>query len=484
MNQKKTKKLQNVLHNTNVLYNTYDDHNNKTNNTNNSKTGKRVNTFPELNKELSAYIIYILKKYSSYDNPLSSKEIYDYIQKELGELFKNETVEYNTTAVTIRTNLDNLYELSDPYSGSSPYKDLFIQLYGGILIQFYKDPESTRTHPRYIEANEYTDIYEDTDESEIDGNGTSSNGLSGKKSNKKKYYYFKSIFTEEDFLIMESSIETNPYMSANDSRKLMDKLYNTISNDIVLNSYKNLKSFNQHIPDNSANLLNNISILIKHIRDNHQIEINYGKYAFNRTTKKPELVSKKNKANWQRIDPIAIIQANGFYYLVAHTDKSKDETDVISYRVDRIIDIDVHRDLLTNKPLTIDKKIIEYRSSFSAIDYLKSHPVMYAGDKTDIRMLVMESKDFPVINSLIDTFGTDINIYSLKESETLKYFNKTIAELEDKGEHWYMVHLNHSSNGTVLWAKQHIEHARIISPKETVDALINAVTSGLKLYEM
>ncbi len=480
MNQSDKKKLQKVLHNT------YDNPDNKTNNTDNNKTGKRVNTFPELNKELSAYIIYILKKYSSYDNPLSSKEIYDYIQKELGELFKNETIEYNTTAVTIRTNLDNLYELSDPYNNSSPYKDLFIQLYGGILIQFYKDPESTRAHPRYIEASEYMNIYEDTIESELDESISSHDGFSGKKSNKKKYYYFKSIFTEEDFLIMESSIETNPYLSTNDSRKLMDKLYNTISNDIVLNSYKNLKtlkSFNQHMPDSSANLLNNISILMQHIKTNHQIEINYGKYAFNKNTRKPELVSKKSKANWQRIDPVAIIQANGFYYLIAHTDKSKNETDVISYRVDRIIDIDVHRDLLTNKPLTVDKKIVEYRNGFSAIDYLKSHPVMYAGDKTDIRMLVMESKDFPVINSLIDTFGTDINIYSLKESETLKYFNKTISELEDKGEHWYMVHLNHSSNGTVLWAKQHIEHARIVSPKETVDALINAVTRGLKLYE-
>ena len=455
------------------------------------KIGKQKSTFKELNKVLADYIIYILKKHSSYEHPLSPKDILKYIRKDIDTLF-NGAEKYNTTAVTIRNNLNSLYELSNPYGDelNNPYKELFTQLYGGVLIKFYKDPASTRNNVKYIECNEYMDKYGDYEDTEniTDSESYYETNEHDSKSNRNTYYYFQSMFTPEEFIIMESCIETNPYLSTDDNRKLAYKLNNVISNDITLNHENKLNALNtfrQRVSNDSARLLKNISLLIQHINANHQIEINYGKYIFNNATRHPELVSKKEHANWQRIDPISVIQANGFYYLIAHTDKSSTADDVISYRVDRIIDIDAHKDAITGKILTInDKDIISYRNSFSAIDYLKTHPVMYSGDKTDIRMLIKETKAFPAINSLIDTFGNNINLYELKDSETRKYLNKTKAELEQKGEHWYMVHLNHSINGTVLWSKQHIENARIISPDTAVKKIVDTVTAGLALYNL
>lgn len=449
------------------------------------RVGKRPSNLPMISKELSAYIIYILKKYSSYDHPLSKSDLLKKITSEPMKLFANETEELNICAATILNHLDSLYELSAPfdYNSYNPGRELMLQLYGGVIMKFFKDEEnSTRAKPKFIQCHEaMLNEYEELDESDEDYE----ENADIRKSNKKTYYYFKSIFTEEELLIMESCIETNPYLSTNDNRKLIDKLHAILPNDIIAGYDKDLNkssSFNQHISDTSAKLLGNITTLTQYIRADYQIEINYGKYIFNNKFKQPELKSKKGINNWQRIDPVAIIQANGFYYLIAHTDKSKSADDVIAYRIDRIIDINAHTDPVSGKLLTIKKDIIAYKEKFSAIDYLKTHPVMYAGDKTDIRLLVKDSKEFPVINSLIDTFGTDIRLYPLSEAEAQNYLKSSLSELEDKGERWYTVHLNHSIDGTILWAKQHIESARILSPDKAADELIKAVTAGLELY--
>lgn len=107
---------------------------------------------------------------------------------------------------------------------------------------------------------------------------------------------------------------------------------------------------------------------------------------------------------------------------------------------------------------------------------------MYSGDKTDIHLLVMEDKTFNPINALLDTFGQTIMIHPVTDEISIKYLHSTLSELSAKGECWYSVHLNHSISGTVLWAKQHIEHVLLISPQEIVDLLITSVQTGLNRY--
>lgn len=432
--------------------------------------GKKSSSFKELNSELSAYIISILKRYSTFNNPIEPAKVLEYINLDLPKLAKLDSA-FNTTKVTITKKLDNLYTLSHYYS------ELFCQLYGGYVHKYYLVPQTSRkrNHPEYIKAEVYENEY---------------SSIADFPKNIKTFYCFESQFTAKELMIIKSSIETNPYISKRESRTLMNKLSNSTTQELINDN--TVKSMNNTvdsllIPSDSAKLLNNISILIDYMKNDYQIEINYGKYVYDKQQHNVKLVPRKTPANWQRIDPISILDANGFYYLIAHTDKSSRPNDVISYRIDRIIDIDIHKDAIKNKPLLMDKDLIQYRDNFSSMEYLKSHPVMYSGDTVAIRMLVMDSNRFSAINSLIDTFGTDfennIVIYELKESETLKYLGETLEQLNEKGEHWYMVHLNHySAAGTILWAKQHIEAVKIISPDEVVNALIEAVTKGLKRY--
>ena len=137
----------------------------------------------------------------------------------------------------------------------------------------------------------------------------------------------------------------------------------------------------------------------------------------------------------------------------------------------------------SHKPLPVPDDILKYRKKFSALEYKKSHPVMYGGDKEDIRMLVCEDSSFFLGNMLLDTFGNKgFRIRPVSEKEAEQYLSASTSSLAEKGETWFMVHLNHTIPGTVLWAKQHIEHVRILSPQKAVDALIEAVEQGLSHY--
>ena len=108
---------------------------------------------------------------------------------------------------------------------------------------------------------------------------------------------------------------------------------------------------------------------------------------------------------------------------------------------------------------------------------------MYAGDRTTIKMLVQETKTFSPVNALLDTFGSQIAIRPASDSEISQYLKASASELKARGETWYSVRLNHSIDGTVLWAKQHIDIARIIYPDEAVKRLTDAVALGFSRYE-
>ena len=98
-------------------------------------------------------------------------------------------------------------------------------------------------------------------------------------------------------------------------------------------------------------------------------------------------------------------------------------------------------------------------------------------------MLVREDPHFTPINAILDTFGRDVTIRPVTDSDVIPALGHSAKALSDMGEHWYAVHLHHSISGTVLWAKQFINNVLITYPQEAVDLLMNDVKLGLSRYE-
>lgn len=426
-----------------------------------STRGKRESNIPDLKANLKACLVSVLRQNSISGKPLSVQKIYSCLKKE-AYLITGE--DFNVSMPTIRKSLEQLYEFS------SLFRDLFCLTYGGYLHKYFLSPSSTKGHPVFLPVEQYEEFEYDLQ----------------KASNIKTFFSFESQFQPQELFTLLSCIEVNPYLSVKEVKSLRDKLKIAGTPDLVRQCCtESCLNANFHTDSISVKLLTNIATLITQIHNQNQIEICYGKYIANPLKSgysiTPTHTTKNGLPKWQRIDPISIFEANGFYYLVAHTDKSTSVDDLIHYRIDRIISIRPYKGYSV-KPLTISKDILSYRNTFSALDYKKSHPVMYSGDKTDIHLLVMEDKTFNPINALLDTFGQTIMIHPVTDEISIKYLHSTLSELSAKGECWYSVHLNHSISGTVLWAKQHIEHVLLISPQEIVDLLITSVQTGLNRY--
>lgn len=429
----------------------------------NSSRGKRESSIPGFSTNLKACLCGILHRESALSAPMSVKAIQNALDKE-AELRTG--VHFNVSKPTIRKALDDLFAFS------TAYPDFFCLIYGGYIHKYYLHPASTKNHPRYIAAEE------------ADASGIASD----KAANRELFYAFQSQFEPQELFSLLNGAEVNPYLSVQEIQNLRKRLANAATPEL-LNQACNSEnlSFDKklHIDIASVKLLKNLATLIQLLHTECQVEINYGKYQLNPLASGFALIPTRTTASglpkWQRLDPIAIFEANGFYYLAAHTDKSKEISDLAVYRIDRLIEIRPYIDI-SLKPLLISEDILQYRKSFSALEYKKSHPVMYGGSKVDIRMLVCEDASFSSGNALLDTFGSDIHIRPISEQEADHFLSSSRSELESNGEHWYMVHLHHSISGTVLWAKQHIDHVRILSPQEAADSLVSAVTKGLSRY--
>lgn len=457
----------------------------KTNESSKTDTGKRPSNFSDLNREIHALIIDILRTYASEQHPLSPAEILQYINKKADKLpFLGEKGSFNMTLKTVRVHLDSMYKFCRLCETNR--SSLFVRIYFGRIHRYHlpdEDKESTLDPSR---QNSFGYIRD---------NGEKNLG------NRKTFYSFESVFHAQDLLLLQSCVETNPYISPRDSRNILRKIrilsersYKSIweqKESRIKNDYR--ESLTLKNPDpNSGKLMQNLTDLICHIEMNHQIIITYGMYDYdfnspsgtNHIVLVPKRHTDSNQPRSQIIDPVAVLWANGFCYLVAHTPKSKSAEDVIVYRVDRIISIEPSRDS-QNKIITIGSDVQQYKEKFDSLEYLKKHPVMYSGDSQTITMLVKNTERFPIVNLLYDTFGKNIEIHNfISEANSQKYMHCSRAELKERGEIWYTVVLNnYSVQGTVLWAKQHIDLTVIVSPPEAVELLTNSVREGLARYQ-
>ena len=428
--------------------------------------GKRESSDLNITSNLKACLVGILHSNSSPENPLDIKQINDKLNT-----LSQDGSKTNITYKTMRKHLDDLW----CFSSTSAYSGIFKWAYGGSIVKCYLAPSSTRTKRRFIEASQYDDPHAEAETS----------------ANIKAFYYFQPLLSAQELFMLLGSIQTNPYFSLDNISTLQRKLINMTTPELFKQACSSGRDFPALLVDkDSARLLGNIAKLLEYIHSEIQIEVNHGRYSIANSPSfqdkyplAPTRVAANGQVKWQRLDPVAIFQANGFYYLAAHNDKSKGSDDIVSYRIDRIIDIRPFLDPLSKKPVPLDDTILQVRKNFSGLEYQKSHPVMYAGEKSDIQMLVREDPHFNPVNAILDTFGRDVTIRPVSDSDVITALGHSAKELSDMGEQWYAVHLHHSISGTTLWAKQHINNVLITHPQEAVDLLMADVKLGLSRYE-
>ena len=370
------------------------------------------------------YIIFTLKKYSNEQHPLSVNEITKHINRDYAHF---STMEQLISPDTVKRTLDML--TSYFFDTSEPEISKIIADYGFIIFCVMKENDAFVTYHSSDDTNA-----------------------------RKKYYYYQSCFTNAEVTTLIDAIETYNYFSDDDLLELIDKLIKIQPVSYASEQYHN---YVPSVKDKNSIVSLNINSLDQIIDRKHCAKITYCNY-----NEKKELVLRPGYP--KKIDPIALMWSNGYYYLVAYHPEHKT---VVNYRIDRSTDVE---EIEETPSYTIP--------NFSPSNYKLEHPVMYGGDCVHMALLCRETGSNYIMNSIMDTFGVPAKIRPATNEELIQYLNHDSSFYQERGEKWFHISFRSSTKGVELWALQYCDNCVIISPQESILNIKAALAKANELY--
>lgn len=301
-------------------------------------------------------------------------------------------------------------------------------------------------------------------------------------------YYAEGLLTEEQVAILRDAVYVYPYAEAEFTKSIVDALnkltnnYNQMKYDPQLVSankypgtyYKNLseiyKAFStiEYDEDNDRDVITageNDMMQTEYIRSFKKqvckLSFEYYEYAFDEKTRRIVLSPKllRNGSVERTVNPLKLLWSNGYYYLVTYFKGKDGNYKYINYRVDRMKNV-----RCTSEPVEkLENSKYFSDGEFSAAKYKGKNPVMYSSDegRTDIIIRCKKS----VLNNVLDTFGFDIKIKPIKDTDELQ------VELART-----------SPEGAVMWALEYYHSAEIISPESVREKMKAAVKNLSEKY--
>lgn len=205
------------------------------------------------------------------------------------------------------------------------------------------------------------------------------------------------------------------------------------------------------------------------------------------------------------VNPVRVMCAGGRYYLVAFSDLAGDARPagddypsggakpyLINYRIDRMKDVEClsedaisyagflrgmdssivmlrkQLDSAGNAPRTDRARIEKARgfdsSGFPAARYRQKHPIMYSGEPNKDEPILLKCRT-SLINSVVDVFGTDVEIKKTADPETVIV---TIRETPQAG--------------VALWALEYCESCEVLEPMALRERMASAAKKLMNAY--
>lgn len=420
-------------------------------------------------------VLEVLKKHSSFEQPITNTQVLNYAQIELAHMGmyeekKKGAADANTDKSTSRQlSTSTVGRILDSLAELCAYYPSFTRLINGTVC--IRLASNVPGRDGYI-------TYDPSKDDPEEENYNPNHSLKGKT----RFYCFSPLFTTEEINIIATSVAANPFLSLEQNQTLNEKILGLFPVQLSQTGAtrntllpRTINKENEHIK--TEKLLDNLTTLLSYIRANHRIRINYGKYDLESHC----LISRHNN-EFTELEPITITWSNGYAYLLALIvrDYSKQDlsSEIFHYRIDRIIEV---RPVLDDYYQPVSCSLLKNLStSLDILEYQKQHPVMYGGKKQTITFLAKDSKTLPLANLLVDTFGLEYHVKKAGDSDTI-YFGELYAEEPDC---WYRVSVRATALGTELWAMQHADRVRIISPDSVVEDMKKRFEMAMKLQAL
>lgn len=404
------------------------------NNKNNSTIEKKKVT-EKANRLNALYILQVLKNHSSEQNPLSISQITAYVNKEFYHAAHDSTASINASTVT--RILDTLQ--SDVNFGFTDDS-----------ISYFNDPSNLGFNI-YCVSKGPKNTWKLYQPSEPGEKGAT------------KYYYYESVFSDQELLTLIDSIETFNYFSTEDITDLVAKLLSLRPKSEILQQYH--PGYDKRIKDEDSLVLLNIDELSRIIKNQQFARVTYCSY-----NHQHELIPRKGYP--RLIRPLSMMWSNGYYYLVALLNPGYTPANL---RIDRITDIES----VVPTPQMLKEYDVDFDLSTSF--YRIKHPVMHGGKVEHITLLYLDTPDNGMSNAMLDTFGKIAKTRPATTEELDKHL--PIGAAHPTTGTWIRADFNATTAGTKLFATQYCHYCKVISPNSLAEEVSKTLETGMYLYK-
>ncbi len=253
------------------------------------------------------------------------------------------------------------------------------------------------------------------------------------------YYMEKHQFDKSEVLLLCNAIHSSNFISAKESKQIIDKLLATLSN-----AQKAEYTDKVYMPKtgkiNNDVLLENIAVISAAIEERHPIRFTYLHY-----NEQKKLVARRSEP--YEIQPRFIVYHDSRAYVISTSDHHEG---FAHYRMDRIKDIEI----ITNK------KVPSLKKSLDAYEYSKNKYYMF----NDEQVNAVFRCDKSALDHIIDIFGTDCRI------------------LPDDDEH-FTLHVTGSFSGLLLFAQQYLDKVEVLEPASLRQEMVTLLNKSFKRYK-
>lgn len=354
------------------------------------------------------YIIYVLRQYTDELHPMSIAEITGQVNKEFSQISER-----------------NIFMSSDTVS---------------------------RTLDAYVEGGNIPD------EDPTDPFNPLGFRIECLKEQGRRLYYYKNDFDDAEIRILIDAVKTCSYLATEDVVNIVQKLINLQPK--TFECYRHYRE-DYEVRDEDSLLLQNVDYFNEIIRNRNCARIIYCNYDMNR-----KLVPREGYP--RVIRPVSMMWSNGFYYLLAYSEKYQN---TVNYRMDRITEV-------AEVPIAN----ADIQDNMNPAWYRLRHPVMFSGRMEHIKILCRDTGKNYIMNVIMDYFGKLARIRTAADEVVLKYTGHTPSEYRKEGITWLEVTVDASVEGVEMWASQYCEDCLIISPESSREMLLKKLQGGISLY--
>lgn len=205
------------------------------------------------------------------------------------------------------------------------------------------------------------------------------------KSVQNRYNICSRDFENSELKLLIDAVESAKFITAGKSKELVAKL-SSLSGDFGAEKLKRNVCCERRIKSGNERIYIIVDAINEAINEGKKISFPYFQYNIN---KKQEL---KHNGELYVLSPLHLVWNGDYYYVVG---VAEDNT-LRNFRVDRI----------AKCPIILDDGSLQAPEDFNIDDYINATFRMFNAEHTDVELLC----DNDVIDSIIDRFGTDIEI--------------------------------------------------------------------------